>query len=100
MSDAGPVTAELVVAHEHGLHLRPAAAFVRVAARFSAVVEVVNVTRGGGRTANGRSLLQVTALGVNTGHVVRLTATGEDAAAAVEALTALIRSDFADPAGA
>jgi phosphotransferase system HPr (HPr) family protein len=90
-------TAELAVEHEHGLHLRPAADFVRLAARFRSRVEVVNLTRGGGRTADARSLLQVTALGVNAGHVVRLTATGEDAAAAVDALTALIRSGFAAP---
>jgi phosphotransferase system HPr (HPr) family protein len=89
------ITAEVAVEHEHGLHLRPAAEFVRLAARFRARVEVVNLTRAGGRTADARSLLQVTALGVNTGHVVRLTAAGEDAAAALAALTALIRSGFA-----
>ena len=94
MSGPEPVSAELVVEHEHGLHLRPAAELVRLAARFRARVEVVNVTRGGGRTADARSLLQVTALGVNAGHVVRLTATGEDAAEALAALTGLIRSDF------
>jgi phosphotransferase system HPr (HPr) family protein len=96
---SGPATAtgELVVEHEHGLHLRPAAEFVRLAARFGSRVEVVNVTRGGGRTADARSLLQVTALGVNVGHVIRLTATGEDAQAAVDALTDLIRSGFAAP---
>jgi phosphotransferase system HPr (HPr) family protein len=91
------VTTELAVEHEHGLHLRPAAEFVRLAARFQARVEVTNLTRGGGRTANARSLLQVTALGIDTNHVVRLTATGDDAAAALEALTALIRSGFAAP---
>jgi phosphocarrier protein FPr len=56
---------------------------------------VVNLTRGGGRTANARSLLEITSLGIDRGHLVRLTATGEDAAPAVEALTALIRSGFA-----
>lgn len=99
MTGQEPVTAELVVEHEHGLHLRPAAQFVRLAARFGARVELVNVTRGGSRRANARSLLEVTALGVDSGHRVRLTATGEDAAAAVEALAGLIRSGFADPGG-
>ena len=99
MSEAGQATVELAVEHEHGLHLRPAAEFVRLAARFQSRVEVVNVTRGGGRTADARSLLQVTALGVNAGHIVRLTATGDDAAEALEALTALIRSGFASSGG-
>lgn len=99
MTDQAPVSVELAVEHEHGLHLRPAAEFVRLAARFQSRVEVVNVTRGAGRTADARSLLQVTALGVNAGHVVRLTATGDDAAEALEALTALIRSGFAASGG-
>ena len=101
MTDAvpSPATVELAVEHEHGLHLRPAAEFVRLAARFQSRVEVVNVTRGGDRTADARSLLQVTALGVNAGHVVRLTATGDDAAQALEALTTLIRSGFASSGG-
>ena len=99
MTDPAPVSIELPVEHEHGLHLRPAAEFVRLAARFQSRVEVVNVTRGSGRTADARSLLQVTALGVNAGHVVRLTAIGDDAAEALEALTALIRSGFAASGG-
>jgi len=95
----GEATAELAVEHEHGLHLRPAAELVRLAARFRSRIEVLNLTRGGGRTANARSLLEVTALGVDRGHVVRLRAVGEDAAPAVEAMAALIRSGFETPAG-
>jgi phosphotransferase system HPr (HPr) family protein len=85
---------ELTVEHDHGLHLRPAADFVRLAARYRSQVRVANLTRGGGRQANARSLLEVTALGVDRGHLVRLSATGEDADAAVKALSDLIRSDF------
>jgi len=95
--DPGRASVELTVSNEHGLHLRPAADFVRLAARFAAQVRVANLTRGGGREANGRSLLEVAALGVDTGHVVRLTATGEDAGEAVQALADLIRSGFAGP---
>ena len=88
-------TAEVAVEHEHGLHLRPAADFVRLAARFRSRVEVVNLTRGGGRTANARSLLEVTALGVNRDHRIRVTARGEDAEEAVQALSDLVRAGFA-----
>jgi len=97
VSGAEPVAVDVVVEHEHGLHLRPAARFVRLAARFGAQVEVENVTRGTGRRANARSLLEVTTLGVDAGHVVRLTGSGPEAAAAVDALAALIRSGFAEP---
>lgn len=92
MSDA---TAEIVVTHEHGLHLRPAAAFVRLAAQFQATIKVTDLTRDASRGGNARSLLQVTALGIEGGHRVRLEASGEDADAAVAALRALIESGFA-----
>lgn len=92
MSEGASV--ELAVDHEHGLHLRPAAQFVRLAARYKATIRVTNVTRGGGREANARSLLEVTALGVDRGHRVRLIATGDDAEEAIAALAALIRSGF------
>jgi phosphocarrier protein FPr len=85
---------ELTVDNEHGLHLRPAADFVRLAAKYSSAVRVANMTRGGGREANARSLLEVTALGINQGHTIRLTASGDDAEAAVKALGDLIRSNF------
>ena len=98
MTDACPASVELAVEHEHGLHLRPAANFVRLAAKFRSDVRLVNLTRGGGRQASARSLLEVTALGVNQGHTIRLTASGEDADEAVRALADLIRSNFAAPA--
>jgi multiphosphoryl transfer protein len=88
--------AELTVEHEHGLHLRPAADLVRLAAKFQSAVKVTNLTRGGGREANARSLLEVTALGVNKGHTIRLTASGDDAEAAVQALGDLIRASAPD----
>jgi phosphotransferase system HPr (HPr) family protein len=85
---------ELVVTHEHGLHLRPAATLVRRAAQFRAVISIANLSRDAGRTANARSLLQVTALGVDRGHRILIEATGDDAEPAVAALRALIESDF------
>lgn len=91
---------ELTVEHEHGLHLRPAADFVRLAAKFDSGVKVMNLTRGGDRQANARSLLEVTALGINKGHTIRLAAAGDDAEAAVQALAELIRSNFGAGKGA
>ncbi|MBO0684293.1 MAG: HPr family phosphocarrier protein [Candidatus Dormibacteraeota bacterium] len=84
----------MTVQHEHGLHLRPAADFVRLAARFRCEVRVANLTRGGDREASARSLLEVTALGINQGHTIRLTVSGEDAVDALRALGDLIRSNF------
>jgi phosphotransferase system HPr (HPr) family protein len=64
------------------LHARPAAQFVRTAVGFSAdLVVAVN-----GREANAKSLLAVLALGATGGTPLRLTASGEDAAVALDAL--------------
>jgi phosphotransferase system HPr (HPr) family protein len=95
MSTEGEASAELTVENDHGLHLRPAADFVRLSARYRSEVRVANLTRGGTRQANARSLLEITALGIDKGHLIRISAGGEDAAEAVEALTQLIRSNFA-----
>jgi phosphotransferase system HPr (HPr) family protein len=91
MSEAA---AEITVDHEHGLHLRPAARLVRLAAGYRAAVTVSNLTRGAPRKASARSLLEVTALGVDRGHRIRLEAGGDDAEEAVAALRALIESGF------
>ena len=65
------------------LHARPAADFVRTAMGFAADVQV----SAGERDANAKSLLSVLALGAKGGTELRLTAAGEDAAAALDALS-------------
>ena len=68
---------------EVDLHARPAADFVRTAMRFGAEVQVST----GEREANAKSLLSVLALGAKGGTQLRLSATGDDAAAAIDALS-------------
>ncbi len=68
------------------LHARPAGAFVRAAALFSAEVSVSS----GGRRANAKSILDVLALGAEGGSELVISASGEDAAAAVEHLALLV----------
>jgi phosphotransferase system HPr (HPr) family protein len=65
------------------LHARPAANFVRTAMRFSAEVQVA----AGDREVDAKSLLSVLALGAKGGTQLRLTASGEDAAVAIDALS-------------
>lgn len=81
---------ETVAVGPQGLHLRPAADFVRRANTYRADITVVNLTRGLDRRASGRSLLQITALGVDQGHRVRIEAEGDDAEQAVAALAEMI----------
>jgi phosphotransferase system HPr (HPr) family protein len=68
------------------LHARPAADFVRTAMGFSASVQVAV----GERQVDAKSLLSVLALGAKGGTELRLTASGEDAAAALDALSACV----------
>jgi phosphotransferase system HPr (HPr) family protein len=64
------------------LHARPAADFVRTAMGFAASIQVA----AGEREADAKSLLSVLALGAKAGTEIRLTANGEDAEAALDAL--------------
>ena len=68
------------------LHARPAANFVKTAMRFrSRVTVAVN-----GKLADAKSILAVLALGATAGTVLRLNADGEDAPAALDALSACV----------
>jgi phosphocarrier protein HPr len=68
------------------LHARPAANFVKTAMRFRCRV-VVGVD---GKTADAKSILAVLALGATGGTRLRLSAEGEDADAALEALATCV----------
>jgi phosphotransferase system HPr (HPr) family protein len=67
---------------EVDLHARPAADFVRAAMRFEADLRLTY----DGREANAKSLMTVLALGAKGGALIELSAEGDDATAAVEAL--------------
>ena len=70
----------------HGLHARPAARIGATVKRFDARVRV----QAKERSADTRSLTELMALGVTAGDSIRLTATGPDAEAALDALVELI----------
>ena len=64
------------------LHARPAADFVRTAMGFAASIQIA----AGERETDAKSLLSVLALGAKGGTEIRLTASGEDAEEALDAL--------------
>jgi len=68
------------------LHARPAANFVRTAMRFRSRLTVAV----DGKVADAKSILAVLALGATGGTVLRLSAEGEDAPAALDALAACV----------
>ncbi len=68
------------------LHARPAANFVKTAMRFRCRLTVgVN-----GKTADAKSILAVLAIGATGGTMLQLSAEGEDAPAALDALAACV----------
>lgn len=80
----------VTVVPEDGLHARPASAFVSTAGDFDAEITVAPAD-GSREPARGDSMLAVTSLGVTGGDDVRITAEGPDAAAALDALEALLQ---------
>jgi phosphotransferase system HPr (HPr) family protein len=68
------------------LHARPAATFVKTAMRFRSRVSV----GVDGRVADAKSILAVLALGATGGTALRLSAEGEDAPAALDALATCV----------
>jgi phosphocarrier protein len=78
------------IAHESGLHARPAVLFVQTAKRFVATITV----RHGARRANAKSMAQILTLGASKGTELMLMAEGEDAEQALHALQALLAANF------
>ena len=77
-----------------GLHMRPADLFVRMANRFSSIVEVAK----GDQQVDGKSILSILTLAAENGTELKVSARGEDAAEAVTALAELVESGFVDDA--
>ena len=75
-----------------GLHLRAAAAFVKVAERFKSDV---SLERDGTR-ANGKSIIALVTLAASLGTKVKIVAEGPDAADAVGALAKLVEDRFGE----
>ncbi len=95
MTDAGgagfPRLARTVaIAGELGLHARPAARFVKLAATFDAEIEVTCK----GVTVSGRSIMGLMMLGAGDGAELTIAARGPDAVTALDALAAFVAGGF------
>ena len=95
LADAAPQPApvarrEVKICNQKGLHARAAARFVKTAAQFNAEVSV----RKNGAAVSGRSIMGLMMLAAASGARVEITATGRDAATAVETLARLIECKF------
>ena len=80
---------EVIVRCESGLHNRQATYFVQKANEFESNIWL----ESGSRKMNAKSLLGIMSLSIVTGATVNLSAMGNDAEAAVNALEALLQRD-------
>lgn len=80
---------EVVVRCESGLHNKQATYFVQKANEFECSIWL----ESDNRQMNAKSLLGIMSLGIVTGATVKLTASGPDAAAAINALESLLQRD-------
>lgn len=81
---------DLPIINKLGLHARAASHLVKTASDFKARITVEKA----GASANAKSIMGLMLLAAAKGHTVTVTADGEDEAAAMSAVEALISNRF------
>jgi len=84
---------DIEIVNKLGLHARAAAKFVTCASGFASQVQVVRDSR----RVNGKSIMGVMMLAASQGSQITLEISGEDEAAACDALEKLIATRFGEP---
>lgn len=97
MKTVGPKmkTAVYKIDGKNGLHARPAGAMVNAAKQYSAAITVTL----GEREADGKRLISLMTLGARAGDELKITAAGEDEAAALPAVISALEQAFAAERG-
>jgi phosphocarrier protein len=80
------------IGNKFGLHARPAAEFVKTAARFKSNIFVAKEDL----EVNGKSIMGMMMLAAEFGSEIVIRAMGEDAQAAVDQLAALVERGFGE----
>ena len=83
---------DVTIVNKFGLHARPAMQFVELANKFSCSIEVAK----GALTVDAKSIMSVMRLAATKGTVLKITADGDDASEAIEALSELVASGFGE----
>ncbi|MGY3440891.1 MULTISPECIES: HPr family phosphocarrier protein [unclassified Bradyrhizobium] len=87
---AGAISRELLIVNKRGLHARASAKFVQLVERFNAEIWV---TRGG-ETVGGTSIMGLMMLAAGPGTTVVVSAKGDEAQQALDAIAELVASKF------
>jgi phosphocarrier protein len=90
--EPGAIVRTLEICNKRGLHARASAKFVQTVERFDAEVRV---TRGS-ETVGGDSIMGLMMLAAGPGCTITVEAKGAEAAAVIEALTALVAERFTE----
>jgi len=91
------ITVEIV--NKKGLHARAAAKFVKTVAGFSADIKVIKLGQNGEEDTPcviGSSILGLMMLGADPGSKLHITADGEQAQPAIDALKELVENRFGE----
>jgi phosphocarrier protein HPr len=89
---AGARVREMPIINRKGLHARATAKFVQCVDRFDADIKVTRC----GETVGGDSIMGILTLGAGMGTTITVSATGEQAEAALDAIAALVASRFGE----
>ena len=90
MTDSVKEIRAVRVVNEYGIHARPAAMFVKVAARFEADLTVDK----DGVSVSGKSIMGLMTLQASCGTVLSLIAEGVDAKEMLDELESLVKNKF------
>jgi phosphocarrier protein HPr len=83
---------EVRIINKLGIHARPAAEIVKTAGKFKSDITIVRVDL----EVNAKSIMGVMMLAAENGATIALRAIGDDAEAALDALTAVIANKFGE----
>ena len=89
---SAPVVREVEIVNKKGLHARASAKFVQTAEQFDAEITVSR----GHESVGGTSIMGLMMLAAAPGTTITISATGNEAQEAVDALAALVSSRFGE----
>lgn len=89
---ASSFSRQVRIPNRYGLHARPAAEFVKTAARFASDIFVSK----DGMEVNGKSIMGMMMLAAEAGSEIIIRAAGEDSQDAVDELVALVERGFGE----
>ena len=83
---------ELTILNRNGLHARPAAEIVKLAAKYKAEITISREDL----EVNGKSIMGVMMLAAEQGSTVKVKADGPDAEQAIQAIADLVQRKFGE----